>query len=241
MEEEVTEDAYKAGEELEEKLKTKWCNGIECVDDFHKLYERNRIWEKNTWLGIPCWKLPMDAFVIQELIFKTRPTYIIETGTGHGGSALFYASICELIGHGRVASIDNDSEKFNSTLNKWGNLKCADRITFFKGDSVEIAQTIKQMDQIKDNNCMVILDSWHTMEHVYNEMLVYSELVKSGGYMIVEDSHAAGNPVPWEYDDYGPMGAITKWLHLYGDEWEADYSCHKHKVTFNPRGYLIRK
>jgi cephalosporin hydroxylase len=53
----------------------------------------------------------MDAFVIQELIFKTRPTYIIETGTGHGGSALFYASICELIGHGRVASIDNDSEE----------------------------------------------------------------------------------------------------------------------------------
>jgi cephalosporin hydroxylase len=89
MEEEVTEDAYKAGEELEEKLKTKWCNGIDCVDDFHKLYERNRIWEKNTWLGIPCWKLPMDAFVIQELIVKTRPDYIIETGTGHGGSAMF--------------------------------------------------------------------------------------------------------------------------------------------------------
>jgi cephalosporin hydroxylase len=46
-----------------------------------------------------------------------------------------------------------------------------------------------------------VIDSWHSMEHVYKEMLVYSELVKSGGYMIVEDSHAAGNPVPWEHDD----------------------------------------
>jgi cephalosporin hydroxylase len=238
MEEEVTEDAYKAGEELEEKLKTKWCNGIDCVDDFHKLYERNRIWEKNTWLGIPCWKLPMDAFVIQELIVKTRPDWIVETGTGHGGSAMFYASICELIDHGNVVSVDIDSEKFNSTLNRWGKSKCEKRITFFKGDSLDV---YKQIKELVNDNCMVLLDSWHSMDHVYKEMLVYSGLVKSGGYMIVEDSHAAGNPVPWKYDDFGPMGAITQWLHSYGDKWEADYSCHKHQITFNPRGYLRRK
>jgi cephalosporin hydroxylase len=240
MEEEVTEDVYKAGEELKEKLKTKWCNGIDCVDDYHKMYERNRIWEKNTWLGIPCWKLPMDAFVIQELIVKTRPDWIVETGTGHGGSAMFYASICELIDHGRVVSVDIDSEKFNSTLNGWGHTKCEKRITFFKGDSVELAPEIKKFVG-ENSNCMVLLDSWHSMEHVYKEMLIYSELVKSGGYMIVEDSHAAGNPVPWEHDDLGPMGAITQWLHSYGDKWEADYSCHKHQITFNPRGYLRRK
>lgn len=233
-------EAYKAGEELEEKLKTKWCNGIECVDDFHKLYERNRIWEKNTWLGIPCWKLPMDAFVIQELIYKTKPEFIIETGTGHGGSALFYAAICELMGQGRVISIDNDNTKRKE--HKWGQFEWEDRIKFIDGDSTDriIVNEVKETTGCH-SNCMVLLDSWHTKEHVYKEMLIYNILVKSGGYMIVEDSHAAGNPVPWKYDDFGPMGAITQWLHSYGDKWEADYSCHKHQVTFNPRGYLRRK
>ena len=54
-------------------------------DEYHIQYEKERIWEKNKWMGIPCWKLPMDAFVIQELILKTRPEFIIETGAGHGG------------------------------------------------------------------------------------------------------------------------------------------------------------
>lgn len=208
-------------------------------DDYHIQYEKERIWEKNTWLGIPCWKLPMDAFVVQELIYETRPDWIVETGTGHGGSAMFYASICELIGHGEVVSIDNDFKKFNSTLNRWGNTKCEKRIAFFTGDSINIAPQIKKM--VGDSNCMVILDSWHSKEHVYREMLMYSKLVKSGSYMIVEDSHAAGNPVPWDYDDEGPMGAINQWIKTYGDKWEIDKECEKHLMTFNPKGYLKRK
>ena len=35
-----------------------------------------------------------------------RPDWIIETGTGNGGRALFLASICELLGHGQVLSVD---------------------------------------------------------------------------------------------------------------------------------------
>ena len=34
-----------------------------------------------------------------------RPDWIIETGTGDGGRALFLASICELLDHGQVVSI----------------------------------------------------------------------------------------------------------------------------------------
>ena len=37
-----------------------------------------------------------------------RPDWIIETGTGNGGRALFLASICDLLGHGQVLSIDDD-------------------------------------------------------------------------------------------------------------------------------------
>ena len=49
---------------------------------------------------------PTDLFAYQELVSEVRPDWIIETGTGDGGRALFLASICDLLGHGRVLSID---------------------------------------------------------------------------------------------------------------------------------------
>ena len=58
------------------------------------------------WLGIPIIQLPEDMLMLQELIYKIRPDVIIETGTARGGSAIFYASILELLGNGRVISVD---------------------------------------------------------------------------------------------------------------------------------------
>ena len=43
---------------------------------------------------------PTDLLAYQEIIAGVRPDWIIETGTGDGGRALFLASICELVGHG---------------------------------------------------------------------------------------------------------------------------------------------
>ena len=42
---------------------------------------------------------------------SVRPDWIIETGTGDGGRALFLASICELVGHGEVLSIDAEPRR----------------------------------------------------------------------------------------------------------------------------------
>jgi cephalosporin hydroxylase len=209
----------------------------DSIDRFHIKYEEDRIWNKTSWLGVPCWKLPFDAFVIQELIFKLKPDWIIETGTGKGGSAMFYASICELMHKGNIITVDIENINRDDIRNhKWSN-----RINFLKGSSIDI----KILNRIKDiigysKNNMVILDSWHTKDHVYREMLLYSRLVPVGGYMIVEDSHANGNPVPWKWNDEGPMGAINMWMNGYGDKWEIDKECEKHLMTFNPRGYLRR-
>ncbi len=206
-------------------------------DEFHIEYEEKRIWNKTSWMGVPCWKLPFDAFVIQELIFNQRPQWIIETGTGKGGSAMFYASLCELMGHGRVITVDTE----NVDMTEIRKHPWSKRISFFKGSSVDyhIKATVNEMVGLYSNN-MVILDSWHTKAHVYREMLLYSKFVPVGGYMIVEDSHANGNPVPWKWDDEGPMGAIEQWMKSYGDQWEIDTECEKHIMTFNPRGYLKR-
>jgi cephalosporin hydroxylase len=206
------------------------------IDEYHKLYERSRIWEMNSFMGVPCWKLPMDMMVIQELIVKIRPEFIIETGTGCGGSALFYASICELLGEGHVITCDIESKVDHSKI---GMYEWADRITFLHGSSTNKLIADKIEEKVSGKKNIVILDSWHSYEHVCREMEIYSEFVPVDSYMIVEDTHVSGHPVPWVHGK-GPYESVEYWLSLHGDEWEVDWECEKHLMTFNPKGYLKR-
>lgn len=207
-------------------------------DSFHIFYEEQRLWENNTWLGIPMWKLPMDAFVIQEIIYKTQPEFIIETGTGRGGSSVFYASILELMNlPGKVITIDIE-QQFDVSLIKNPTLK--NRIITILGGSTNPLIFKKVCNYVGGSTAMVLLDSWHTYKHVFNEMLMYSQFVQKGFYLIVEDSHVSkeGNPVKWKYDDEGPKKAIDEFLKQNND-FEVDYyNCEKHLMTFNPGGFL---
>src|SRR4051812_31456755 len=82
----------------------------EIVRQFHDLYYRRWAEGGQTisigWLGYETLKCPLDLWIYQELIVAGRPDVIVETGTRFGGSALFLASVCDQIGHGRVVSID---------------------------------------------------------------------------------------------------------------------------------------
>jgi cephalosporin hydroxylase len=73
------------------------------VDGFHELYhdQKQKTWENTFWLSVPTSKCPLDLWVIQEILFEGKPDVIIETGTAYGGSALFLASMCDLMNHGR--------------------------------------------------------------------------------------------------------------------------------------------
>ena len=48
-------------------------------------------------MGIPVIQFPNDILVIQELIHRIKPKYIIECGIAHGGMLVFYASILNLL------------------------------------------------------------------------------------------------------------------------------------------------
>lgn len=203
-------------------------------DSFHIYYEKNRIWEKTTWLGVPILTLPFDIFIIQELIFKIQPDYIIETGTGFGGSALFYASIMKLIEHGQVITVDKVQKSF---LDNWTTKQIRDDLVLeITGDSIDsrVVKIIK--DMVKDKKNMVILDSWHTKGHVLKELEAYNEMVSCGSYLIVQDTHVNGHPVPWQWGE-GPYEAVEEFLKNHS-EFEIDKDCGKFEFTFHPNGYL---
>lgn len=209
------------------------------VDKFHQEYERKRIWETTTWLGVPAWKLPFDAWVMQEIIFMVKPDLIIETGTGHGGSALFYASVLELIGKGIVITVDKENKipefQSHSVRRLW-----RDRVLFRQADSLEVFAEIKRGIRMEpaDEAVIVILDSWHTKEHVLKEMEIYGSIVTKDSYLIVEDTHSNGHPVEWEWGE-GPMEAVCEFLKAHS-EYEIDHWPERLGMTFNPNGYLRR-
>jgi cephalosporin hydroxylase len=203
------------------------------VRQFHKLYyyAKQRTWKNNTfWLNVPTAKCPLDLWVYQEIITETKPDIIIETGTAYGGSALFLASICDLLNHGRVITIDIEAQP---------DRPAHDRIEYLSGSSVaeEIAAKVKGLTTIA-GRVMVILDSDHRAEHVLREMEIYGPLVTPGCYLIVEDTNVNGHPVMPLYGA-GPMEAVEQFINAQ-TAFVVDREREKFFMTFNPRGYLRR-
>ena len=58
------------------------------------------------WLGLPIIQYPQDIVALQEIIYKIKPDLIVETGVARGGSVIFFASMLEMIGKGKVIGID---------------------------------------------------------------------------------------------------------------------------------------
>lgn len=68
---------------------------------------------KSAFLGIPIIQMPEEIILIQEKIWQLKPDVIVETGIAHGGSAILYASVLQLIGKGKVVAIDVDIRRHN--------------------------------------------------------------------------------------------------------------------------------
>jgi len=81
-----------------------------------KAATKNKLSYEIDWLGIPVIQTPEDLILIQELIFKIKPDFIIETGIAHGGGLVFYASILELLGKGKVIGIDIEIREHNQKV-----------------------------------------------------------------------------------------------------------------------------
>ena len=51
----------------------------------------------HSWFGEPILQTPDDILTQQEIIYKTKPDVIIETGVCWGGSILFYDMLSKII------------------------------------------------------------------------------------------------------------------------------------------------
>jgi cephalosporin hydroxylase len=205
----------------------------EIADAFLKLYYEAGIgggtWLRTSWMGVPVLKLPLDLWIYQEILHETRPAFVVETGTARGGSALFLAQLCSLLGSGHVVTVD---------LELPPDAPSHPLLRYVIGSSTDEATVQAVRDAVGRNRGMVVLDSNHTADHVRNELDAYAGLVAPGCYLVVEDTIINGHPV-LEGWGAGPAEAVRDFLTTH-PEFEVDRDREKLLVTFNRSGYLRR-
>lgn len=202
------------------------------VTEFHRLYfdARASTWRNTRFLGHDVLKCPLDLWLYQEILHELRPAVIVETGTAFGGSALYLASICDVLDRGRVVTIDVEDRPKRPVH---------PRITYLRGSSVDRDVVARVRREVGDESpVLVLLDSDHRRDHVLAELEAYAPLVTRGSYVIVEDTNLNGHPVEPDYGP-GPMEAARAFLAGHA-EFAHDAAMDKFLLTFNPRGYLKR-
>jgi cephalosporin hydroxylase len=202
------------------------------VDQFHDLYYRRWLVDhadtKNlSWFGYLLFKCPLDLWMYQELLVRTKPDFVVETGTFMGGSALYLASILDQLGHGQLITVD---------VKHPPSLPEHPRVSYLVGSSTDASIVGEVKARVGQARALVILDSDHKESHVYDELHAYHSLVHPGDYLIVEDTNVNGHPTYREHGP-GPMEAMDRFL-AETDRFEIDHSANRFLMTLNPRGYL---
>lgn len=193
------------------------------------------VWKSMHYRGVRILKSPTDLWNYQEIFSERAVEWVVETGTRHGGSALFFADLLQLNGAGgRVISIDVESA---------ANLvRSHPRIDFLLGDSAAPAmvERVKKALPPERGTLFMILDSDHRKPHVLRELRAYAPLLKRGDYLVVEDTCVNGHPVRPEFGP-GPYEALAEFLAEQPGLFLADSArAAKFGFSFAPGGYLIR-
>lgn len=140
-----------------------------------------------SWLGRPIIQLPEDMFRMQEVIFAVQPDVIVETGVAHGGSLVFYASLCKAMERGRVVGIDIEIRPHNRAAIEAHFLKSY--ISLIEGSSTAPETVEKVRGHLKPGEkILVCLDSCHTRDHVLAELNAYAGFVTPGSYIVAMDA-----------------------------------------------------
>jgi cephalosporin hydroxylase len=221
-----------ADAELQEKAREVFIRG-----------DRHRWLHQGMWFGEPFLNLPQDMFALQEIVWKTRPDFIIEVGVAWGGALLFESMLLEVLGGSKVIGIDIFiPDDLRERL--MGHGKLSRRVELIAGSSVA-PETLEQVRSILGGSTrtLVVLDSLHTHDHVLRELNLYSPFVGKDHYLICGDTIVEYMPVheerrrPWGPGN-NPATAVKEFL-SGNDRFVVDaeleqkllFSCH-------PGGYL---
>jgi cephalosporin hydroxylase len=198
-------------------------------------YYDSQVWKHLNYRGVRILKNPLDLWNYQEIFQQHGIEWVVETGTRHGGSALYFADL--LIARrsaGKVISVDVDHLSLQVGEHP--------KLMLLQGDSAApaLVAEVKRLLPASRGAMFLILDSDHRMPHVLRELQAYVPLMQRGDYLVVEDTCVNGNPVRPDFGP-GPMEAINEFLRANPGLLRADVEREeKFGCTFAPKGHFIR-
>jgi cephalosporin hydroxylase len=172
-------------------------------------FYNNDVWKDLQYRGVRTLKLPLDMWNYQELIFANNVHWVIETGTRHGGSALFFADL--LVAderEGFVVTIDISHDGLDAAVAGHPGIR------FLLGDSAAdavVKQAMALVPPTREGGLLLMLDSDHAAPHVLRELNAWVPLLRRGDYLVVEDTIVNGHPVRPDFGP-GPMEAIVEYV-----------------------------
>jgi cephalosporin hydroxylase len=202
-----------------------------------------------SWLGRPIIQLPEDMFRVQEVLYRVKPDVIIETGVAHGGSLLFYASLCRAMGRGRIVGVDVEIRPHNRAAIETHEL--FPYLTLIEGSSTDpgIVQCVQ--NEIRPHETVfVMLDSNHAKQHVLAELEAYAPMVTPGSYIVAADGimeQVAGAPrtkADWSWNNpkAAALAFVQKDSRFVIEEpgFPFNEGMVRERVTYWPSAYLKR-
>ncbi len=202
------------------------------LKDWMIYHHKNVVFKQCFWMGVKTLKNPLDTWVYQEIIFETRPDVLIEIGSAAGGSTLYFAHLFDIMGHGKVVSIDIDRSTYSVKH---------DRVVEVTGDSSSDEVVAKVAEICEGKKCMILHDGGHRKEQVLADLACYERFVGTGCYIVVEDSvidlFKPGDGVGQFYE--GPLKAAEEFVAAHND-FVVDQERERYILTFSTQGFLKR-
>lgn len=187
--------------------------------------------------GVRTLKNPLDMWNYQEIFHERQIEWVVETGTRHGGSALYFADLLAArSAPGMVISIDIEHESLQIRRGEHPYL------ALLKGDSTaaSMIEEVRALLPPRRGALFLILDSDHGKAHVLRELQAYVPLMQSGDYLVVEDTCINGHPVRADFGP-GPMEAVREFCASHPGLLHPDtLREEKFGATFAPGGYFLR-
>jgi cephalosporin hydroxylase len=190
-----------------------------------------------SYRDIPLLKDPFDLAIYQWMLWRVRPRTLVEIGSKHGGSALWFSETLRTFGvECAIHSIDLNPPDL-----------VAPGVTFYKGDGRRLGETLSDSAMAgAQRPLMVVEDADHRPATTLAVLRFFDVWLQPGEYMVVEDGiidDLYGDAGAEAYGG-GPRLAIGQFLEERGTDYEIDTELcdfFGKNVTWNVNGYLRRR
>ena len=192
-----------------------------------KWYIKAGTTEKLRWRDVQILKFVPDLWNYLEIIQQHKIINVIEFGSFRGGSTIFFADMLKLFETGgKVLAVDIEDRMDPKT-----NRPDIEKLTASSiSDMCE--QTVKKFRLENPGKVLVILDSEHTSEHIYNELKLITPILVKDDYLVLEDAGYETSMLP----------GMKKFFDEHSMEYDHDIEREElFGVTPAKYGYWIKK